>query len=514
MYPQVHAEKTPEKPAYIMGRSGEVVTYRQLNDRSNQCAQMFRALGLRPGASIAVFMVNHPRYFEPCWGAQRSGLYHTAISTHLTAPEIEYILQDCGAEVLVASYELRAVAAAITERLPRLRACFMVGGTAPGFESFEVAIDAYPAEPIDDEIEGSDMLYSSGTTGKPKGIKNEVGELRIGTPPPVARGIAAGLFGFTSDSIYLSPAPNYHSAPLRFLMAMQRIGATSIVMERFDPLFALELIERHKVTHSQWVPTMFVRMLKLSLEERRRFDLSTHQLALHAAAPCPVPIKEQMISWWGPILLEYYAATEGHGSTQINSEEWLAHKGSVGRPLGCELHILGDDGEESPTGEIGTVYFGGGRSFEYHNDPEKTASARNPRGWATVGDMGYVDDEGYLYLTDRKANMIISGGVNIYPQEAENILITHPRVSDVAVFGVPNEEFGEEVKAVVELLDPGDAGPELERELIAFCQRQLAGIKCPRSVDFEDKLPRSEAGKLYKRRIRDRYWAGHETKIL
>jgi acyl-CoA synthetase (AMP-forming)/AMP-acid ligase II len=297
-------------------------------------------------------------------------------------------------------------------------------------------------------------------------------------------------------------------------MAMHRVGATSVVMERFDPELSLRLIERHRITHSQWVPTMFVRLLKLPPQLRRRYDLSSHRVALHAAAPCPIAIKEQMIEWWGPILIEYYAATEGHGSTQIDSHEWLQHRGSVGRARNCELHILDEEGHELPPGEVGTVYFGGGPSFEYHNDPDKTASARSAQGWATVGDMGYVDADGYLYLTDRKANMIISGGVNIYPQEAENVLINHPAVADVAVFGIPNEEFGEEVKAVIEPVEFATAGPALERELLAYCHSHLAKFKCPRSIDFAAKLPRSETGKLYKRRIRDPYWEGHATRIL
>jgi acyl-CoA synthetase (AMP-forming)/AMP-acid ligase II len=285
-------------------------------------------------------------------------------------------------------------------------------------------------------------------------------------------------------------------------------------MESFDAAEALALIERHRVTLSQWVPTMFIRMLKLDRAERLAFDVSSQRVALHAAAPCPIAVKEQMIEWWGPILVEYYGATEGHGSTQIDSRDWLAHKGSVGRALDCRIHILDDDGRPLPDGEIGTVWFEGGSHFEYHKDPAKTADARNAQGWSSVGDMGYLDAEGYLYLTDRKAHMIISGGVNIYPQEAENVLVMHPEVADVAVIGVPNEEFGEEVKAVVQPVDMRRAGPLLERELIAWCRARLSHLKCPRSVDFEAELPRSDAGKLYKRRLRERYWQGHATRIV
>ncbi len=514
MYPPIRAAETPDKPAYVMARSGEVVTYAELDARSSQGAHLFRSEGLGIDAPIALLMSNNARFFEVCWAAQRSGIRYTPISTHLTPGEIEYILRDCGARLLIASRDLAETARAAADAVDAVHRMLVVGGDADGFDRWEEAISGFSTEPIADELEGAAMLYSSGTTGHPKGILHKLGEREIGTPPPVAAGLAAGMFGFGVDTTYLSPAPNYHSAPLRFLMAVQRIGATAIIMEKFDPAFALELIERHRVTHSQWVPTMFVRMLKLPPDERSRFDLSSHRMALHAAAPCPVPVKRAMIEWWGPILQEYYAATEGNGSTGIDSEDWLRHPGSVGRAANCQIHIVDEDGTELPPGKIGTVYFSGGGRFEYHNAPEKTAGSHNERGWSTVGDVGYLDDEGYLYLTDRKANMIISGGVNIYPQEAENLLVTHPKVADVAVFGVPNEEFGEEVKAVVELADGVEPGDELERELIGFCRSQLAHVKCPRSIDFEDKLPRSETGKLYKRRLKERYWAGHRTNIL
>jgi long-chain acyl-CoA synthetase len=514
VYPGIHARSIPDKPAYVMGRSGEVVTYAQLDARSNRCAQLFRSLGLRPGAAIAIFMDNRREYFEPAWGAQRSGLYWTPVSQHLLPEEVEYIVGDCGAEVFVTSKALADTAAALAGRMPGVRHRFMVGGTVPGFESYEDAVASQPPTPIGDELEGQDMLYSSGTTGRPKGIKNPLPERRIGTPPPLLQALAAGMFGCSPETVYLSTAPLYHAAPLRFTMMMQRLGATSIVMESFDPAEALALIERHRVTLSQWVPTMFIRMLKLPEARRRAFDVSSQKVALHAAAPCPIEVKERMIEWWGPILVEYYGATEGHGSTQIDSREWLAHKGSVGRALNCRIHILDDDGRELPQGEVGTVWFEGGSEFAYHNDPAKTAETRNPKGWSTVGDMGYVDAEGYLYLTDRKAHMIVSGGVNIYPQEAENVLVLHPEVADVAVFGVPNEEFGEEVKAVVQPLDMRRAGPAFERELIDWCRARLSHVKCPRSVDFLAELPRSDAGKLYKRRLRERYWQGHSTRIL
>ncbi len=513
MYPGVHAQTTPHKAAYIMAGSGETVTYRQLDERSNRCAQLFRSLGLRLGDSIAFCLENHPRFFEIAWAAQRSGLYYTPISSRLTAPEVEYIVNDCGAKVFLTSAYKRDVAAALAGRLPGVHTRLLLDGQLSGYEPYEDSVARQSPEPVSDQREGQDMLYSSGTTGRPKGVKFPLPGHAPGTPPPLLM-LMQFLYGASAEAMYLSPAPLYHAAPMRFCMGIHRLGGTTVIMEKFDALEALRLIERYRITHSQWVPTMFIRMLKLPEEERRRFDVSSLRAAVHAAAPCPIPIKEQMIAWWGPVLYEYYAGTEGNGFTAINSEEWLRHKGSVGRPITGEVHITGEDGDELPPGEVGTIYFGGGRGFEYHKDPEKTARSRHPKGWSTLGDVGYVDADGYLYLTDRKADMIISGGVNIYPQEAENLLATHPTVADVAVFGVPNPDLGEEVKAVVQPVDMAEAGPALERELISFCQQQLAKYKCPRSIDFEVELPRHPTGKLYKRLLKERYWKGHTTRII
>ena len=513
MYPGTHAVTTPDKAAYIMGGSGEVVTYRELNDRSNQLAQLLYERGLRPGDGIAIFMENNVRYFEAVWAAQRSGLYYTAVSSRLTPDELEYIVIDSGAQVLITSAAKREAASAITATTPNVHTRLMIGGAADGFEPYDDLVSVQPAEPLAEELEGADMLYSSGTTGRPKGVKLPLPNAPAGTPSSV-QVLGQALYGFNPDMVYLSPAPLYHAAPLRFTMAVMRMGGTVIVMENFDPAQFLELLEKYTVTHTQLVPTMFVRMLKLDEAERTKHDHSSLQVAIHAAAPCPVPIKQQMIEWWGPVIYEYYAGTEGNGFVALNSEEWLAHKGSVGKALLGTIHIVGDDGEEVPPGESGTIYFEGGATFEYHNDPEKTKGSRNDRGWSTLGDVGYLDEDGFLYLTDRKAYMIISGGVNIYPQEAENLLVTHPKVLDVAVFGVPNEDFGEEVKAVVQPMDMASAGPDLERELIAFCKEHLADYKCPRSIDFEAELPRHPTGKLYKRLLKDRYGEGHATKLV
>ncbi|HEX4906701.1 MAG TPA: AMP-binding protein [Acidimicrobiales bacterium] len=515
MYPGVHAQTNPDKPAYVMAGSGEAVSYLELNDRSNQLANLFRAAGLQRGDAIALMLENHPRYFEILWAAQRAGLYYTAISSRLTTGETEYIINDCAAKVFITSDYKRDVAVAVVGATPNVQVRLMLDGTADGYESYEDAIAQHPTTPIADESEGADMLYSSGTTGRPKGVRVALPEGEMGSAPGVST-LGVMLYGFSEDMVYLSPAPLYHAAPLRFSMAVQRVGGTVVVMEHFDPTEFLRLVEQHGVTHTQVVPTMFVRMLKLPAEEREKFDVSSLQTVIHAAAPCPIPVKQQMIEWWGPKIFEYYAGTEGNGFCAITSDEWLEHKGSVGRPLLGTLHIVGEDGEEVGPREEGTIYFESGSTFEYHNDPEKTASSRDPkgRGWSTLGDVGYVDEDGYLYLTDRKAYMIISGGVNIYPQEAENLLTTHPKVLDVAVIGVPNEDFGEEVKAVVQLVEGVDASPELERELIAFCKTELADVKCPRSVDFVNELPRHPTGKLYKRLLRDKYWEGHGSKLV
>jgi long-chain acyl-CoA synthetase len=513
MHPSVHARTTPDKPAYILAGSGVAVTYRELEERSNRLAQAFRARGLKAGDHIALFMENQPRFYEICWAAQRAGLYFTAISTRLTAPEAAYIVNDCGARMLIASHALAAVAAELPGHVPAVESLLMTDGTVAGFEAYEDMVAAMPAVPIPDETSGVDMLYSSGTTGRPKGVKLPLSGEPIDFVSP--QGMASRmLYGFDENTIYLSPAPLYHAAPLRFNMWVMRVGGTCVIMEHFDAEEYLRLVEKYRATHTQLVPTMFVRMLKLPDEARLAHDVSSLKVAIHAAAPCPIEVKRRMIEWWGPILMEYYAGTEGNGSTFINSEEWLKHPGSVGRSLVAKLHIVGDDGEELPPGEPGTIYFSGGPEFSYHNDPDKTAQTRNQQGWSTLGDIGYVDEEGFLYLTDRKAFMIISGGVNIYPQEVENLLIGHPAVADVAVFGVPNEEFGEEVKAVVQPMNWAEAGPALEAELIAYCRQHLAHLKCPRSVDFEQELPRHPTGKLYKRLLRDRYWGKKESRIV
>jgi acyl-CoA synthetase (AMP-forming)/AMP-acid ligase II len=515
MHPGIHAAKQPDKPAFVMAGSGETVTYGELEARSNQGAQLFRSLGLQAGDHIALMLENHPAFFTICWAAQRAGLYYTAISYRLQEEEVAYIVSDCRARVFLTSHAQRELATRLRDRI-EVDAAYMLDGTVPGFDAWEEAIAGQPESPIADETEGADMLYSSGTTGRPKGIKVPLSGEPLGSAGGLL-GLATALYAMDEHVRYLSPAPLYHSAPLRYNMAVSRLGGTSVIMEKFDPEEALRLIEAHRITHAQFVPTMFVRMLKLPEDVRAKYDVSSLKVAIHAAAPCPVQVKQAMMEWWGPVLHEYYAGTEGNGFCAVGPEEWLAHPGTVGRPLLGEVHICDDEGNEVETGETGTIYFGNGGEFEYHNDPGKTEDSRHPKekGWTTLGDMGYVDEDGYLYLTDRKSFMIISGGVNIYPQEVENLLVTHPKVADAAVFGVPNAEFGEEVKAVVQPVDQDETGDALAAELIAFCRDHLSHIKCPKTVDFERELPRHPTGKLYKRLLRDRYWEGHgKSRIL
>jgi acyl-CoA synthetase (AMP-forming)/AMP-acid ligase II len=435
---------------------------------------------------------------------------YTCASSRLQSGELEYIVNDCGARAFITSKYKADQAAEILGSTPAVELRLMLDGTVDGHESYEAAVAAQLADPLDEQrVAGTDMLYSSGTTGRPKGVTRPFETLPLETAGGSVKPLLEMLFGLTDAKTYLSPAPFYHAAPLRFCLAAQAIGATIVAMEHFDAEEYLRLVERYKATHSQVVPTMFVRMLKLPDDVRLRYDVTSLECVIHAAAPCPAPVKRQMIEWFGPVIHEYYAGSEGNGFVYCNSEMWLAHEGTVGTPINCTLHICDDDGEDLPVGQPGTVYFEGGAEFEYHNDPEKTKGSRHPKGWSTLGDVGYVDDDNFLYLTDRKAYMIISGGVNIYPQEAENVLVTHPKVIDVAVFGIPNDDFGEEVKAVVQPAEmPADdeAAAALAAELIQFCRSELADVKCPRSVDFREELPRHPTGKLYKRLLKDEYW--------
>ena len=503
-HPKNHARETPDKLAYVIPEEDVSVSYGQLDQRSNQIANVLRDAGLEVGSGIAFLVENKEGFFEICWAAQRAGLHYTPISTHLKAEEIIYIITNCEAKAFILSASFADMGAELAERLPDATRLFSLGGVIDAYQELEDLIARAPSSPTKDETAGSSMLYSSGTTGHPKGIRHPLSGNAADYCPPRSEQFKR-RYQMDTETIYLSPAPLYHAAPLAFTMATMAFGGTCVIMKRFDAAPALELIERFRVTHSQWVPTMFVRLLRLDESPRNRYDLSTHRVAIHAAAPCPVDTKHAMIAWWGPIVNEFYAGSEGVGTTFISAEEWLRKPGSVGRSVDGTIHIVDETGHELPAGEIGTIYFANAPKFEYHNAPEKTQQALDKRGRGTLGDVGYVDKDGYLFLTDRKANMIISGGVNIYPQEAENVMLGHPAVLDAAVFGIPDEEFGESVKGVVELAPGYSPSDELAEKIIEYCRTRIAAIKCPRSIDFETKLPRLANGKLYKRELKARY---------
>lgn len=509
MYPGQHAITTPNKAAIIMASTGETVTYKQLDDRSIQLVHLLHQRGLTVGDHIAILADNHPRYFEVYWAAMRSGLYITTINRYLAPDEAAYLVNDSGSQVLLTTATLAPTASAMLDLMPNCPHRLMMDSPADGFESYEAAVTSMPTTPLDDQPAGEPMLYSSGTTGKPKGIRRALSGLSIDDPARTGvSSLQRFLLGMDENSIYLSPAPLYHSAPLIWGGGVHQMGGTVIIMERFEATKFLEYVEQFRVTATQMVPTMFVRLLKLPDDARSSSDLSSLQMAVHAAAPCPVAVKQQMIDWWGPIINEYYAGTEGNGFCFIDSAQWLEHQGSVGKAIVGIPHICDDEGNELPPGESGLVYFEQESSpFEYHGDPAKTAESRHPvhANWSKLGDIGYLDNDGYLYLTDRAAFMIISGGVNIYPQEIEACFALHPKVADVAVFGLPDSEMGEYVHAVVQPeagVEPNDA---LSEELRQFAREEIANYKVPRIIDFRPELPRLPTGKLYKKPLRQEY---------
>ncbi|NBR31298.1 MAG: acyl-CoA synthetase [Sphingomonadaceae bacterium] len=513
MHPSVYAKSHPDRAAYVMATSGEVVTYRDLDERSNQAAHLLHSLGLKTGDVVAVCMDNNPRFFEVVWGAQRSGLYYACISSKLSAGEIDYIVRDCGARALVVSPGIGAAADELPGVLPGDVKLFMTGAASAPYTSWQKARDVFPTTAVSDGTAGGSILYSSGTTGKPKGIKRPLTGGSI-LDKTFLDHLMQGPFAIGEARTYLSPAPLYHAAPLGWALGIHRLGGTVIVMEKFDPEHVLQLIERYQIEVAQFVPTHFVRMLKLPAGTAEKYDVSSLVSVIHAAAPCPIPVKEQMIGWFGPIIHEYYSGSEGIGFCHLTSEEWLAHKGSVGRAIVGKIQICDEDGEPLPPRREGVVHFSDGPPLSYHNAPEKVAENSNKYGWTTLGDVGWVDEEGYLYLTDRRSFMIISGGVNIYPQEIENLLIMHPKVADAAVVGAPNEDMGEEVAAVIQPQDWNDAGPALRDELLAYAKANLSHVKTPRRLDFMQELPRHPNGKLYKRLLRDSYWGKGETTIV
>ncbi|WAC94126.1 acyl-CoA synthetase [Mycobacterium sp. Aquia_213] len=505
-----HALAVAKSPALIA--DGGAISFGELFERSQRVAAALHEAGLRRGDGVALVLPNRPEFFEITWGCQLSGLYYTAVNTHFTADEIAYVIGDSDAKAVFVDASLPEIAAHVRDVNTAVDVHISVGGGLPGWCGYQATLMAAgEAPPVSD---GSEMLYSSGTTGRPKAVRRPLPADGNGSwAQSVLEMALTHRYGMSPSSVYLSPAPLYHAAGVNYTMAVNRVGAASIIMRKFDAETVLRLIDTHRVTHAQFVPTMFVRMLKLPEAVRRSYDVSSLRCVIHAAAPCPVDVKQQMMDWFGPIIHEYYGGTEGFAGTTIGPEEWLAHPGSVGIPM-APVHVVGDDGQELPLGQAGELYFEGGPDFEYFKDPAKTASVYNDRGWRSLGDMGYVDEDGYMYLTDRSTFMIVSGGVNIYPQEAENLLVMHPKLVDAAVFGVPNDEFGEEVKAVVQPAAGVAAGPDFEAELIAYCRAHLAGYKCPRTVEFEPELPRDPNGKLYKRRIRERYWQGRASRIV
>jgi long-chain acyl-CoA synthetase len=499
-HPRQFATSAPDRAAATRSDTGETRTFHELEARANQVAHALRGAGLRTGDHIAIVMDNRLEYFDVLWGATSSGLYVTPVNWHLAADEVAYIVDDCGANALVVAADVTDAVADLGREARALR--LAIGGSLPGFEDFESVLAAQPTTPIDDGVEGSWMFYSSGTTGRPKGIKPPTIGAPLGSPSAFSA-LVGGLFGIGEGSVYLCPAPLYHSAPAGWSTTSQRLGASVVVMPSFDAVACLEAIERYRVTHVQFVPTHLVRILKLDEDVRARYDLSSLQVIVHAAAPCPPDVKRGAIEFFGPILHEYYAGSEGGGFCYINSEDWLAHPGSVGKPLLGAAHVTDEDGNDVPVGTPGQIWFESENRFEYHGDKQKTAEAWNDQGWMTLGDVGYLDDEGYLYLTDRVSNMIISGGVNIYPRETEDVLIGHPAVHDVAVIGVPHPDMGESVRAVVQLAEPTDDPDALAEELREYCRARLSHFKCPTSVVFVDELPRLPSGKLAKRMLND-----------
>lgn len=499
------AAAAPERVVLVLAETGARFTAAEVANSALRMAQWLHAQGLQPGERFAVVLENRVEILALALAARHAGLYAAVLSTHLTPTEVAYIVQDCGAQLVVASDKTLPQLAELqaTHPLP----CWTVDEAAPQAPSLQAALQTLQGPPTDfsNRPLGRDLLYSSGTTGRPKGVLKPLWPAHLrGQTDPEALGTAR-IMGMDQHTVYLSPAPLYHAAPLRYTLRVLEQGGQAVIMERFDAETALTLIERYRITHSQWVPTMFSRMLKLPEKVRRRYDLSSHRVAIHAAAPCPVDVKHAMLDWWGDILMEYYAGSEGCGTTMINSAEWRKRPGSVGRPTTGQLHIVGDDGQELPAGEIGQVYFSGGGQFSYLNDAEKTRQAINERGWITYGDIGHMDTEGYLFLSDRRADLILSGGVNLYPQEIENALMRHPDVYEVAVVGVPHPDFGEQPLAAVVLRQDAQASLATARAIATRAAEVLARMKLPQRMVFVDALPRLETGKLLRRKLKERF---------
>jgi long-chain acyl-CoA synthetase len=502
--PDDHAGRAPDSTAVVVPATGQRISYRTMVDQSKRLANVLRSRGLRPGDHVAILMTNVPEYFEVVWAARRAGFFYTAINWHLTPGEVRYMLENSESKALIVSADLADVADQAAAGLPLLTLRLLIGGDAirPGWDDYAATVAAAGTTPLGPELEGQAMLYSSGTTGRPKGI--------VHTKIDVARRFGdvegdilwVNRYGLGPSTVTLNVGPLYHAAPLVSAMSTHRHGGTVVLPPKFDAEQTLQAIERYRVTYAQFVPTMFIRLLRLPDEVRRRYDVSSLRAVAHSAAPCPVEVKRRMIEWFGPVINEYYSATEAAGHVSIRSEEWLAHPGSVGQVAPGSVAITDESGRELPPGQDGIIWFTRPASkFSYHGDPEKSASMYNDKGWARMGDIGHLDSDGYLFISGRSDHTIISGGVNIYPREIEDLLIEHPAVDDVAVIGVPDDEYGESVKAVVTLRDGYAGGAALERDIIDWTRARLAHYKCPKSVTFAGSLPRSVAGKMMKHRL-------------
>jgi long-chain acyl-CoA synthetase len=503
----------PDRTA-LVGPEGGELSYRGLAAAADRYGRGLQAMGLRPGDAIVLLLPNCADMIAVNFAGLQTGLYLVAVNWHLVGPEVAYILADSGAKAFVAHERFAEVAKAAADEAGLPAAARFSVGPVPGFRPLaELGADEPPGRP-DIRTLGAPMLYTSGTTGRPKGVRRPLTGADPDDPPQIAAWFF-GIFGLKphDDNVHLCGSPLYHTAVLNFVTISIQLGHTAVLMDRWQPAEMLRLIERYRVTHSHMVPTQFSRLLALPEAERNRHDLSSMRAMIHGAAPCPHEVKRRMLDWWGPVVIEYYAATEGGGTT-IVADEWLRKPGSVGRAWpGSVVRVLDERGNELPPGQPGLVYLRMGRSsFAYHGDEEKTRAAR-AGDLFTVGDIGHLDEEGYLYLHDRKSDMIITGGVNVYPAEIEGELAAHPKVADVAVFGIPHPDWGEEIKAVVQPADGVPPGEELTEELLAFAGRRLARFKLPRSIDYLDELPRDPNGKLYKRRLRDPYWSGRERAV-
>jgi long-chain acyl-CoA synthetase len=505
-HPRSYVDTQPDHPAIIFADSGKTLTYRELVDRADRVAALFAAQGLVEGDTVAFLLENQITYPELLWGAKNSGIRYVCVSTHLNPADTAYLISDCGAKLLVVSQDQYKLACDAIDQLSVVPILLIIGEALSPFQSYDDLLATMEPVHLLGRRRGPSMLYSSGTTGRPKGVKTAIPDSSPETPP--ARfGMLVKQYGFSKATVFVNSGPFYHSAPNRFMMSVLRAGGTVIGFSKFDSAEVLAAIERYRVTHGFFVPTMFKRMLDYRERELPAVDLQTMQCAIHAAAPCPVEIKKRMIEWWGPVIEELYAGTEAFGHTFISSKEWLMRPGSVGKPApGCEIKIVDTSGQRLPPGQPGRIMMANGLRISYHGDIDKSAALYDSEGFASLGDIGFLDQEGYLFLTDRESHMIIAGGVNIYPQEAESVIGLHPYVSDVAVIGIPDDDMGEAVHGIVELMPNLKAGDDIADQIISFCCENLSLHKCPRTITFIDVLPRSPAGKLLKQELRRPYW--------